>query len=74
MELTTEHMEILKHAEEHSLFCGDSPEIRDLHKLKMIEFAGWRPFVPDLYYRITADGKSALADLQELAKDQEHRT
>ena len=67
MELTTEHIEILKHAEK-GLVCGDSPEMRDLCKLEMMRFARWGPLVPSPYYRLMADGKSALADLQELGR------
>ena len=44
MELTNEHIEILKHAEK-GLVCGDSPEMRDLCKLKMMRFARWGPLV-----------------------------
>ena len=68
MKLTGKHVEILKHAERNNRFCGDSPEMRDLCKLKMMEFSGWGAFVPDPYYKITADGQSALADLRELGR------
>ena len=68
MELTNEHMEILKHTGRNGLFCGDSLEMQDLCKLKMMELAGWIPSVPDPYYRLMADGKSALDDLQELER------
>ena len=68
MELTPEHIEILKHTEKNGLFCGDSPEMQDLCKLKMMEFAGRKTYVPDPYYRLMADGRSVLADLRELSK------
>jgi hypothetical protein len=68
MELTNEHIEILKHTEKNGLFCGDSPEMQDLCKLKMMEFAGKKPFVPDPYYRLAEDGRTALADLRELSE------
>ena len=66
MELTKEHIEILKHTEKNGFFCGDSEEMQDLCKLKMMEYAGRKPFVPDPYFRLMRDGKSTLDDLREL--------
>lgn len=66
MELTREHFEILKHAERNGLYCGDSKEMQELCDLKMMEFAGRKSFVPDPYFRIMPDGRSALSDLREL--------
>lgn len=66
MEITKEHIEILKHTEKNRLFCGDSEEMQDLCRLKMIEYAGSKPFVPEPYFRLMPDGKSTLDDLREL--------
>lgn len=66
MEMTKEHIGILKHTEKNGLFCGDSKEMQELCDLKMMEFAGKKSFVPDPYFRLMPDGKSALADLREL--------
>jgi len=68
MELTNEHIEILKHTEKNGLFCGDSREMTELCEYKMMEFAGRKSFVPDPYFRLLPDGKSALSDLFELQK------
>ena len=69
MELTNEHIEILKHTEKNGLFCGDSQEMKELCALKMMEYAGRKSFVPDPYYRLASDGKSMLSDLRELEKE-----
>lgn len=66
MEITKEHIEILKHTEKHGLYCGDSKEMQELCAFKMMEFAGKKSFVPDSYYKLAADGISALDDLREL--------
>lgn len=66
VELTKEHIEILKHTEKNGLFCGDSEEMQDLCKLKMMEYAGRKSFVPDPYFRLMPDGKLTLDDLREL--------
>lgn len=66
MELTKEHIEILKHTEKNGLFCGDSKEMQELCEYKMMEFAGRKSFVPDPYFKLMEDGKSALEDLREL--------
>ena len=67
MKLTIEHIEILKHTEKNGLFCGDSKEMQDLLGLKMMEYAGRKSFVPDPYFRLMNDGKTALEDLDNLA-------
>lgn len=66
MELTNEHIEILKHTRENHYFCGDSKEMQDLCELKMMEFAGRKSFVPDPYFKLMRDGDSFLDDLEEL--------
>lgn len=66
MQLTDEHIEILKHTEKNGIFCGDSKEMRELCELRMMEFAGRKSFVPDPYFRLMPDGKSTLDDLREL--------
>ena len=66
IEITKEHIEILKHTMKNGLYCGDSKEMNDLVELKMMEFAGRKSFVPDPYFRLLPDGKSTLADLREL--------
>lgn len=68
MELTKEHIEILKHTSKNGIFCGDSPEMQDLCKLKMMVFVGRKSFVPDPYFRITKDGESAIEDLDGLTE------
>lgn len=67
MELTKEHVEILRHTEKVGVFCGGSKEMDDLCEHKMMEYAGEKAFVPDKYYRLTKDGKSALDDIHEIS-------
>ncbi len=69
MELTKEHLEILKHTAKNDLFCGDSKEMQELCELKMMEFVGKKSFVPDPYFRLLPDGKSAIDDLEKLAEE-----
>lgn len=69
MELTNEHIEILKHTRQNGLFCGDSKEMQELCELKMMEYAGRKSFVPDPYYKLMRDGESVLNDLDELQTD-----
>ena len=66
MELTGEHIEILKHTSKNGLFCGDSKEMQELCEFKMMQFAGRKSFVPDPYFKIMPDGESLLDDLAEL--------
>jgi len=60
MELTNEHIEILKHTKKNGLFCGDSKEMQELCESKMMEYVGRKSFVPDPYYRITSYGESVI--------------
>lgn len=66
MQLTKEHLEILKHTAKNGLYCGDSKEMQDLCNCKMMEYAGKKSFVPDPYFRLGPDGKSAVEDMTEL--------
>lgn len=66
MELTSEHIEILKHTQKNGLFCGDGPEMKQLCEFKLMESAGRKSFVPDEYFRITDEGNDVLKDLEEL--------
>ena len=67
MELTKEHFAILEHTQMNGLFCGDSQEIRDLCSLKMMKCVGKKSFVPEPYFELTRDGKSAIADFREVS-------
>lgn len=69
MELTNEHIEILKHTRQNGLFCGDSKKMQELCGLKMMQYAGQKSFVPDPYYRLMKDGESVLDDLDDLQTD-----
>lgn len=71
MELTIEHVEILKHTKRNGLFCGGSPEMKQLCEFKLMESAGRKSFVPDEYFRITSEGEGVLDDLAELANYKE---
>ena len=66
MEITNEHIEILKHASKNGLFCGDSKEIQELCEFKMMEFAGRKSFVPDPFFKLMPDGESLINDLTKL--------
>jgi len=66
MELTSEHLEILKHTDKNRYFCGDSKEMQELCDLKMMVYVGHKPFVPAPYFELMNDGKSTLDDLREL--------
>jgi len=66
MELTKEHIDILKHTKNNGYYCGDSKEVQELCDLKMMEFAGRKSFVPDPYFKLSKDGLSTLDDLDQL--------
>ena len=65
MELTNEHIEILKHTEKSRYFCGDSKEMQELCEAKMMVYVGRKPCVPDPYFELMGDGRSALSSLKE---------
>lgn len=67
MEITKEHIEILKHTATRAacgLFCGDSKEMQELCDLKMMEYVGRKSYVPDPYFTLTPDGRAFLEDLE----------
>jgi len=66
MELTNEHIEILKHTAKNRYFCGDSKEMQELCNFKMMVYVGKKPFVPDPYFELMNDGKTFLEALNEL--------
>lgn len=63
IDLSEEHIAILDHTAHTAtcgLYCGDSPEMQDLVKAGLMEFAGKKSFVPDPYFRITKAGKGHI--------------
>lgn len=60
MELTKEHIEIMKHTIKNGMYCGDGEEMDELCEAGFMECAGRKSFVPEAYYRITVKGRQAL--------------
>jgi len=61
MKLNKEHIAILKHTTDRSangLYCGDSPEMKELVLGGLMESAGRKSFVPDEYFRLTSEGRN----------------
>jgi len=64
MNFTKEHFEILDHTIHRAagrLYCGDSPEMRELVAAGYMESVGRVSFCPDEYFKITQAGVSAWA-------------
>ncbi len=62
-ELSKEEKSILTHTRDAApagRFCGDSPEMQHLVSLGLMESAGRLSFVPDEYFRLTAEGQRAV--------------
>ena len=65
-QLTSEQIGILKHTAFRAaggFFCGDSPEMKSLVAMGLMEFAGRKSFVPDRYFRLTVAGRSIVNTL-----------
>lgn len=65
--MNKEQVEILDHTVSRAangLYCGDSPDMRELVRLGLMQNAGRKSFVPDPYFRITTKGREALAASQ----------
>ena len=65
--MNAESLEILKHTVSRAsggLFCGDSKEMQELVTNGLMESVGFKSFVPDEYFRITAKGKQYLKDIK----------
>ena len=61
--LSTEQIEILRHTARNNVFCGGGPDMDSLCESGLMEYIGRKFFVPDPYYRITAQGRGILRDL-----------
>ena len=61
MRLNQEHIEIMKHTIKNGMYCGEGEEMDELCEADLMECAGRKSFVPEAYYRITVEGKEALA-------------
>lgn len=63
MNLTTEHIEIMRHTRDRAaggFYCGDSREMQELVAEGLMTFAGRKSFVPDPYFQLTEKGREAL--------------
>jgi len=66
--MSDEQLSILDHTEHRAaggFYCGGSPDMDALIAAGLMEFAGWKSFVPDAYYRITSKGRSVLRELKK---------
>jgi hypothetical protein len=63
MNIDKEQLAILDHTVNRAaggLYCGDSPEMRELVSHRLMVSAGRKSFVPDEYFKITDKGRDAL--------------
>lgn len=62
MELSKEHIEIIKHSVKspQGLFCGGGKEMDELCDEGLMEYVGKKSFVPDPYYRATGKGRESI--------------
>lgn len=58
-----EQLSILKHTRENRLFCGESHDMTRLVENGLMEYAGRKSFVPDPYFKLTAEGRKYLNSL-----------
>lgn len=61
MELNSEQKAIIEHTIKNGLFCGDSPDMEALLTLGLIEYAGKKSYVSDVYYNVTRAGREAVS-------------
>lgn len=67
MKLTPIHLDILLHTKNgaaQGFYCGDSPAMQELVAAGLMEYAGRKSFVPDLYFSLTRKGRETLIKLQ----------
>ena len=65
MKLTNEHYAILRHTLYRAagkLYCGDSPEMKELVLWGLMRYVGGKYFVPEKYFTITLAGRVAFRD------------
>ena len=75
MELTPEHIDILKHTRDRAaggFYCGDSPAMQELVEEGMMQFAGRKSFVPDPYFLLTSKGREQLKSCELFAAKTKH--
>ena len=68
MNLTKEHVEILKHTAYRAarrMYCGDSPEMRELAEAGYMRSAGTAAWCPDEYFTITPNGLTMLGEIEK---------
>lgn len=61
--LNVEQLEIMRHTANRAaggLYCGDSHDMQKLVARGLMEPAGQKSFVPDPYFRLTANGRAVL--------------
>jgi len=65
MELTKEHIGIMRHTRDRAaggFYCGEIP--KELVDEGLMEYAGRKSFVPDPYYRLTSKGRTAIREVE----------
>jgi hypothetical protein len=63
MELTAEQVDILSHTVHGAaggFYCGGGKEMDELVRLGLMKSAGFKSFVPEEYFTITAAGREKL--------------
>lgn len=63
MSISSEQLEILYHTEHRAaggFYCGGGKDMDALVAAGLMESAGRKSFVPDEYFRITSNGRTAL--------------
>jgi len=61
--INQEQFEILKHTQKVTHFCGGSKDMDDLVNKGLMQYAGKKSFVPDPYYKLTAEGRKLLRNM-----------
>lgn len=68
MDLTKEHIEILKHtayrAARH-MYCGDSPEMQELVEAGYMKYLGTVAWCEDKFFTITPNGLTLLDEIEK---------
>lgn len=63
IQLTPIQRDIMEHTRDRAaggFYCGDSPDMRKLVEMGLMESAGRKSFVPDEYFKLTAKGREVL--------------
>jgi len=68
MKLNKEQISIMNHTAHRAdggYYCGDSPDMKELVQLGLMESAGIKSFVPDEYFKMTSKGREVLKECNE---------